>query len=80
MTGRRRHPKKEVEHALKFAEDLGWVVEPKARTTHAWGIMRCPTGEDREAIWSTPRNQGDHAKQIRRAVIRCPHVSNQLKK
>jgi hypothetical protein len=29
------------------------------------------------SIWSTPRNPGNHAKQIARAVKRCPHDEEQ---
>lgn len=70
---RARHPKKEVESALKSAEEHGWTVEPKRKSGHSWGSMRCPAGECRESIWSTPRNTGDHANDLRRAVARCDH-------
>jgi hypothetical protein len=68
---RRRHPKKDVEAALRHAELLGWRV---AATTsgHRWGIARCGLGCS-VSIWSTPKNPGNHAKGIRRAVERCPH-------
>lgn len=71
---RSRHPKKDVEKALQFAEDNRWTVSPKNKTGgHTWGFMICPTGEDRASIWSTPTNEGNHANQLRRAVIRCDH-------
>jgi hypothetical protein len=72
---RRKHPKKEVEQALSYAEDEGWKVEPKPKSGHAWGHACCPEhpGGCRVGIWSTPRNAGNHAKDIRRAVRRCPH-------
>lgn len=73
---RRRHPKKEVEEALTEAEGVGWTVEPTA-AGHRWGVIRCPESS-REgcelSIWSTPRNVGNHAKQIRRAIARCAHT------
>ena len=53
----------------------GWRVEPTS-SGHRWGVMRCPE-ESRDgcqvSIWSTPRNPENHAKQLRRAVERCPH-------
>jgi hypothetical protein len=73
ITPRDRHPKKEVEEALKYAEAHGWAIH--RRSGHAWGQGWCPAHACLFAIWSTPRNSGNHAKQIRREVIRCPHKS-----
>jgi hypothetical protein len=71
---RDRHSKKEVEKALAYAEDRGWVVaRSSGRSAHAWGVMRCPTGECQQGIFSTPRSPENMAKRIRKAVIRCPH-------
>lgn len=68
---RSRHPKKDVEAALKDAEANGWVVTATT-AGHRWGKFECGTGCV-WSIWSTPANPGNHAKQIRRAVNRCPH-------
>jgi hypothetical protein len=68
---RRRHPKKEVEGALRYAEEAGWTVEP-AVPGHRWGVARCGSGCS-VSVWSTPANPGNHGKDIRRAVDRCPH-------
>ena len=74
---RKSHPKKEVEEALKYAEGIGWRVEVGG--AHAWGKIYCPYN-DKEcrcgefcitSIWSTPRNAGNHARQIRRVVDNC---------
>jgi hypothetical protein len=73
---RRRHPKKDVEEALAEAENSGWRVE-SASSGHRWGVMRCSELSSegcQVSIWSTPRNPGNHAKQLRRAVDRCPHA------
>jgi hypothetical protein len=72
---RARHPKKDVEKALGEAEERGWTVTPTT-SGHRWGVMRC--GETSRSgcqvsIWSTPRSPGNHARQIGRAVDRCPH-------
>ncbi|MGQ0805942.1 MAG: hypothetical protein ACT4PI_19065 [Actinomycetota bacterium] len=73
MARRDRHPKKEVEAALQYAEAREWAVEQlKARRGHAWGVAKCARTC---IVWinSTPRNPGTHAKKIVRAVGRCPH-------
>jgi len=69
---RRRHPKKDIEAALRFAEAAGWIVEEIHRG-HRWGIVRCPTGADVVAVWSTPRDPATLGKRIRQQVERCPH-------
>jgi hypothetical protein len=68
-----RHPSRDVADAVAFALAKGWTYSPRRKQGHAWATLRCPAGEDTVAVWSSPRNPGNHAKQIRRAVIRCPH-------
>jgi len=75
--GRSRHPKKDVESALRYAERRGWRVEEGGG--HAWGRMYCPRNDETcrcgefciTNIWSSPRNPGSHARQIRRVVDNC---------
>jgi hypothetical protein len=71
---RPRHPSKEIEFVIAYAEDLGWTVE--ISNGHAWGRLFCPH-HTREgciiSIWSTPRSCQNHAKAIRRSVERCGH-------
>ncbi len=71
------HPKKEIAAAIEYARSKGWrVVEGGS---HAWGQMYCPYNDKecrcgefcRTSIWSTPKNPGNHAKQLRRAVDNC---------
>jgi hypothetical protein len=73
VADRPKHPKKEVEDAVRYAEDQGWTF----RKMGHWGWMYCshPDHADRchVAVNGTPRNAGDHAGQIKRAVDRCPH-------
>ena len=62
---RRRHPKKEVEAALREAETEGWIItiSPKG---HPWGRMTCPERSRlgcQRSIYSTPRNPGGHARE-----------------
>ena len=74
---RRKHPKKEVEAALAFAEENAWRIEVGG--SHAWGKMYCPYNDNDcrcgefciSSISSTPRNPSTHAKQIRRIVNNC---------
>jgi len=37
---RKKHPKKEIEEALKYSEKHGWRVEMS--NGHAWGKIYCP--------------------------------------
>ena len=74
---RPKHPKKEVETALVHAEMHGWRVEIGG--SHAWGKIYCPNNSAEcrcgefciASIWSTPKNAGNHARQIRRVVDNC---------
>lgn len=72
MTARPRHTRKEVEEAVEYAESLGWVWKKQGH----WGRLYCPQA-DRDGcqigVYGTPRNSVDHARQIFRAIDRCPH-------
>ncbi len=74
MARRRRHPDKDVEAAIQYAETRGWRIEK--RKGHAWGRLFCPWA-DRSgcmiSVWSTPRSGANHARQIRRGVDQCDH-------
>lgn len=74
---RKRHSKKEIEAALRYAEAHGWRVEIGG--SHAWGKIYCPYNNKDcrcgefciSSIWSTPRNAANHAKRIKRVVDHC---------
>lgn len=74
---RKKHPKRDVENALQYAEAKGWRIEVGG--SHAWGKMYCPHNDNNcrcgefciTSIWSTPQNPANHAKQIRRVVDHC---------
>jgi hypothetical protein len=74
---RLKHPKKEVEAALRHAEEQGWRIEVGG--AHAWGKMYCPSNDKTcrcglyciTSIWSTPKNAGNHANALRRVVDNC---------
>lgn len=71
---RPRHPKKEVEAVLKYAESQGFaVLAPRAH----WGILHCPGSRvdhcTPRSISGTPRNAAGLANRLRRYVDKCPH-------
>lgn len=76
MPDKPRHPDKDIEKVLRQAESLGWRVEKTAGRGHAWGRVYCPL-QSRDgckmSIWSTPRNAGNHARQVLSKVDACPH-------
>ena len=71
---RSRHPDKEIEQAVAYAEEQGWTLVPIKG--HAWGRLYC-AHHDRDgckvSVWSTPKSTGNHARALVRAVDRCPH-------
>lgn len=76
MLKRCRHPNKEIEDAIKYAEKHGWIYKDSGGSAHSWGQLLCPlhTREGhRISIWSTPRCAFNHGQQIRRTVDKCHH-------
>lgn len=71
---RSRHPNKEIEEAVSYAEQRGWTLVPAKG--HAWGRLYCKH-HDRDgcmiSVWSTPKNAGNHARALIRTIDRCPH-------
>ena len=82
------HPKKEVRTAIKELRAAGWTVEVAAGGhAHRWGTATCPHqhpdgsgGLSRcvKPIHSTPRNEGNHAAELRRALRWCQERLAQL--
>jgi hypothetical protein len=80
MAGRPRHPKKEVEDAVAYAEsqvlDLAKTRCWTWRKQGHWGRLFCPHGGRdgcQVGVFGTPRDAGNHGRQIIRAVNRCLH-------
>jgi hypothetical protein len=75
-SSRNRHPSKVIEAAIQYAEAKGWRYKKAGSSAHAWGRLFCPLAE-REgcsmSIWSTPRDEDIHAKQIKQNIDRCSH-------
>ena len=38
----KKHPKKEIQAAVEYAESKGWRIEASKGSGHAWGVMLCP--------------------------------------
>lgn len=76
---RPRHPNKEIEGAVKLAENLGWSV--RISNGHAWGRLYCPQ-HTRDGcmivVWSTPRNGGNHARSMVRKIEMCRHSHEEV--
>jgi len=74
---RPRHPNKEIEKALAYAESQGWHVV--LLNGHAWGKIQCPWNDDdcrcgtfcQASVWSTPRVPEHVAHHIHRVVDGC---------
>ncbi len=70
------HPNKHIRAAIEYALSCGWMLRKSGARAHIWGRLYC-SRRDRDgcakAVYSTPRDAEDHAKDIRRAVARCPH-------
>lgn len=84
---RKKHPNKEIEAAILYAEENNWRVENS--NGHPFGQMYCPYNSSnnschpqkkwcRAGIWSTPGNPYNHARAIRKIVTRC--MNHQLER
>ena len=70
MADRPRHPNKEIEAAVAYAEEQGWSwFKVKG---HAWGKLNCAR-HDRNGctvfVWSTPKVPENHARQTGARLI-----------
>lgn len=76
MAIRKKHPDKEIESAVRYAEAHQWQYKASGGSAHAWGRLLCSLHE-REgcsmSVWSTPRCGSTHAQQIIRKVNACKH-------
>lgn len=75
------HSNKEIEKAIRYAENAGWRYKNTSGSAHAWGRLLCPLQARKGcsiSIWSTPKNGDTHAKQIRKSVDSCSHNRGDL--
>lgn len=76
MALRPKHPHKEIEKAIQYAEQNGWHYVKSGGSAHAWGRLRCslPSRDGCQmSVWSTPKSPENHARQIIHRVDSCPH-------
>ncbi|MGA2257664.1 MAG: hypothetical protein ABSG53_23635 [Thermoguttaceae bacterium] len=70
------HKNKHIRAAVNYALGHGWRLVLAGPRAHIRGKLYCPlhdrTGCD-QVVYSTPRVPESHAKDICRAVDRCPH-------
>lgn len=80
---RPKHPDKDVEAAIRYAEAHGWTL----RKGGHWGFLYCPYNDAecrcgtrcKAGVWSTPKNAGNHARQLREVVDGCTaHTAQQV--
>jgi hypothetical protein len=70
------HPNKHIRAAVEYALEHGWNLQKSSARAHTWGRLFCAYEERGgciRSVYSTPRVPESHAKDIRRAVDRCPH-------
>lgn len=76
---RKKHPSKEIEAVIKYAEKQGWRYQESGKSSHAWGQLLCPFSGRKGcivSIWSTPSDPSDHATELMQHVRNCPHVTD----
>jgi hypothetical protein len=79
LVARSAHPNKDIEKAIRHAEDNGWRVKESTGRGHAWGSLYCPYNDAEcrcgefciTSIWSTPKSPDNHSRQLRRVVDNC---------
>ena len=74
----RLHQKKEVSKALEEAVALGFRIQQPGGSAHAGLILLCPHAAPaghRMSVASTPRDEDNEARRIRRFVAKCDHWS-----
>lgn len=57
--GRNRHDKKEIEAAVRYAEDAGWKLD-LVHKKHTWGKLKCPHYEESPVGDNPMAHQGNH--------------------
>lgn len=71
-----KHKNKHIQAAIKYALEKGWRLETASPHAHIWGQLFCPHAQRGGCIvrvFSTPRSNENHARDIRRRVDNCSH-------
>jgi len=72
---RPKHPNKEIDAVVAYAEELGWQIVK--RSGHCWARLLCPRHDQdgcQISVFSTPQNPQNHAKRLRKDIERCAHA------
>lgn len=82
-----KHPNKDIQKAVEYAQSKGWTFEKSGKSSHAWAIMKCPYNDNscrcgnrcKNSIYSTPRSPTNRANQIYRDVDGCIRLQEENK-
>ena len=76
---RPRHPNKDIEAAVTYAESEGWRYVKAGKSAHVWCRLLCEFS-DREgcrvSVNSTPKSPHHHAAKIVKVVDGCTHKAD----
>lgn len=72
MVSAGRHPRNPVAHALDAAKDADLEVV-EVHKGHRWGKIVCPKCGEDQGVWSSPKDDDNHAKQITRFIAKHRH-------
>jgi hypothetical protein len=70
---RPRHPNKEIEAVIDYAETRGWTLRQMGHWGHLF-CAHCDRDGCQVGVSGTPRDADAHARQLKRAIDRCPHT------
>lgn len=79
----KKHPNKEIQDAINYALEKGWLLVEAGKSSHAFCRLLCPfRSRDgcKMSVWSSPRSAFNHANQIIRIVDKCGHQNYEAKK
>ncbi|KAA1155676.1 hypothetical protein EU510_04215 [Pseudoalteromonas sp. FUC4] len=69
-----KHKNKHIQAAIDYAISNGWIFIKGGKSAHAFGKLRCGNANHpghTMSVWSTPKSDENHAKQIRNKVDKC---------
>jgi hypothetical protein len=72
-----KHPKKEVNDALDYADDLEDFDIERTVAGHKWGRIKCRRCGALVSVWSTPKSPHNHGRQLRRLVDQHEHDADE---
>ena len=78
LMARPKHPNKDIEKALQYAEAKGWrfpSLKAMLRTLGAGSIVRCNRNWAAECRLGLHQGTPNHVKQIKRIVNCCEHYA-----